>query len=105
MRATNPRNVISIADQQRDDVSKLKWKIADFVPELEAIYSTSSSTHPRIRYYEGAENYHKLQDETLEEKELLVLGNIDDLYDIIDQDKEKNSPKKELRGAYWSKCC
>lgn len=89
IRGTHPKNLLDFADQKRDDISKIKWKIADLVPELSALYATASGTRPKIRYYEGIQNYHKIQDETLNERELWTLGSYEDFFNVIDVEKEK----------------
>jgi len=95
--AANPKELIALADKQRNEISKTKWKIVDLVPELEAIYSTSSLARPKIRYYEGAKNYYRIQDEALEEKEIWYLGSLSDIYEIINPDKDLEFIRKRVK--------
>lgn len=103
--ASSPKKLLELVEKRRNDISKTKWKIADIIPELEAVRDTSGE-RPRIRYYEGVDDYYIVQDEALEEEEMLVMGNIASFYSIIDYKRDKLFIEKRvkknirLRGIY-----
>ena len=98
--ANDPAQLSLIAEKNQNKFARLKHKIQDdFLPEFGALYNQQLQK-PKIRYYFGKEHYLRIQDETLVEKEILILVSMADFYHVIPwEEDEQYFYKRVHRGT------
>ncbi|OGF74003.1 hypothetical protein A3J56_02290 [Candidatus Giovannonibacteria bacterium RIFCSPHIGHO2_02_FULL_46_20] len=98
-RAEDPEHIKGVLEKEENQVKERGKSLEELLPRIEQLF-VSSGDRPRVRFFEGIEGIHTMQEEFLKSGGLLVEGvtSWDDVLKINPAHQETYRPKRIQKG-------
>ena len=88
--AVSPKRLLALVGNRQRKMRRLELEIKDLMPSLNLLFQ-DKTIKPKVELFEGEQGYHYLANQSLEcqEKEILFLGNLEDIYKVVTKEYDQ----------------